>query len=267
MKDFDMAKELFKDTINPKLYFDSMSAQIAKDKIEEAIGEQTTALIFVIGESGVGKSFIINMMHNLIAQTQLTTLLTHPCFDKRDLLKILYDSKGLTFDKNSNFNTLKDNLLNAYQNTKHTIFIDDAQLLNEEQCEFIRIMNNTEVFQFVLCINKQESTLVLEKKYFKAKTKIVIEYGNLEEREIYRYIQSILLFHNLGEIASMFLLSDAKVIGRYAQGNFRLVKQFLHTLMKLLSYAQKHGLSKYQKINSCLLSMAALDMGFINDKA
>lgn len=266
MKDFDMAKELFKDTINPKLYFDSISAQIAKDKIEEAIDKQIMALIFIIGESGVGKSFILNMMKNLIAQTQLTTLLTHPCFDKRDLLKILYDAKGLTFDKNINFNTLKDKLLSTYQNTKHTIFIDDAQLLNEEQCEFIRIMNNTDIFQFVLCLSKEESAVVLEKKYFKAKTKIIIEYGNLEEREIYRYIQSILLFHNLGEIASMFSLGHAKVIGRYAQGNFRLVKQFLHTLMKLLSYAQKHGLSKYQKINSCLLSMAALEMGFINDK-
>ena len=267
MKDFDMAKELFKDTINQKLYFDSMSAQIAKDKIEEAIGEQTMALIFITGEPGVGKSFILNRMYNLIALTQSTTLLTHPCFDKRDLLKLLYDSKGLAFDKNINFNTLKDNLISTYQDTKHTIFIDNAQFLNEEQYEFIRIMNNTEIFQFVLSLSKKESTLVLEKKYFKAKTKIIIDYGNLEEKEIYRYIQSVLLFHNFGEIASMFSLSHAKVIGRYAQGNFRLVKQFLHTLMKLLSYAQKHRLSKYQKINSCLLTMTALDIGLIHDKA
>jgi len=64
----------------------------------------------------------------------------------------------------------------------------------------------------------------------------------------------------------MFSSGDAKAVGRYAKGNFRTIKKFLYTLMKLLAYAKKHGLNKYQKINGCLLTMAALDIGLINDK-
>lgn len=266
MRDFDAAKELFKDTINTEYYFDSISAEIARNKIEEAIYERNAPLIFVIGDPGVGKSYILRVINALISQSQLTVFIDHPFFDKRDLLKMLYDAKELPFDKDINFNTLKDELLKAYQGTNHTIFIDEAQLLNEEQFELIRIMSDTKVFQFVLSMHKEEGALILQKKHFKSRTKIVIEYGNLEENEILRYIQSSLVAHNHGEIASMFSKNEAKIIGRYAKGNFRTIKKFLYTLMKLLSYAKKHGLSKYQKINSCLLTMAALDIGLINDK-
>lgn len=266
MRDFDAAKELFKDTIDPAWYFDSISAEIAKNKIEEAIAERNAPLIFIIGDPGVGKSYILRIINNIIFQRQLTVFIDHPFFDKRDLLKMLYDAKGLEFDKDINFNSLKDELLKAYLGTNHTIFIDEAQLLNEEQFELIRILSDTKVFQFVLSMHKEEGALILQKKHFKSRTKIVIEYGNLEESEILRYIESMLVSHMHGEIASLFSKTEAKVIGRYAKGNFRTIKKFLYTLMKLLSYAKKHGLSKYQKINSCLLMMAALDIGLINDK-
>ncbi|MDD3344247.1 MAG: ATP-binding protein [Sulfurospirillaceae bacterium] len=266
MRDFDAAKELFKDTINTDYYFDSISAEIARNKIEEAIKERNAPLIFVIGDPGVGKSYILRVINSIISQSQLTVFIDHPFFDKRDLLKMLYDAKELPFDKDINFNTLKDELLKAYEGTNHTIFIDEAQLLNEEQFELIRIMSDTKVFQFVLSMHKEEGAVILQKKHFKSRTKIVIEYGNLEETEILRYIQSSLVAHTHGEIASMFSKNEAKTIGRYAKGNFRTIKKFLYILMKLLSYAKKHGLTKHQKINSCLLTMAALDIGLINDK-
>lgn len=266
MRDFDLAKELFKDTINPLYYFDSISAEIAKNKIEDAISERNAPLIFVIGDPGVGKSYILRVINHKISQNQLTVFIDHPFFDKRDLLKMLYDAKGLAFNTEINFNSLKDELLKAYSGTNHTIFIDEAQLLNEEQFELIRILSDTKVFQFVLSMHKEEGAIILQKKHFKSRTKIVIEYGNLEESEILRYVQSILISHGHTEIASLFNKSDVKTIGRYAKGNFRTIKKFLYTLMKLLAYAKKHGLSKYQKINSCLLTMAALDTGLINDK-
>lgn len=266
MRDFDAAKELFKDTIDPALYFDSVSAEIAKNKIEDAIMERNAPLIFIIGDPGVGKSYILKLINHKISQSQLTVFIDHPFFDKRDLLKMLYDAKGLAFNKEINFNTLKDELLKAYEGTNHAIFIDEAQLLNEEQFELIRILSDTKVFQFVLSMHQEEGALILQKKHFKSRTKIVIEYGNLEESEILRYIQSVLISHTYGEIASMFSKNEAKIIGRYAKGNFRTIKKFLYILMKLLSYAKKNGLTKYQKLNSCLLTMAALDIGLINDK-
>lgn len=266
MRDFEAAKELFKDIIDPSFYFDSVSAEIAKTKIEDAIMERNAPLIFIIGDPGVGKSYILRLINQTISKSQLTILIDHPFFDKRDLLKMLYDAKEIPFDKEIPFNSLKDELLKAYQGTNHTIFIDEAQLLNEEQFELIRILSDTKVFQFVLSMHQEEGALILQKKHFKSRTKIVIEYGNLEANEILRYIHSVLMSQMHGEIASMFSKSEAKAIGRYAKGNFRTIKKFLYVLMKLLAYAKKNGLVKYQKINQCLLTMAALDIGLINDK-
>ncbi len=89
MRDFDAAKELFKDTIDPSFYFDSVSAEIAKGKIEDAIMERNAPLIFILGDPGVGKSYILKLINQVISQVQLTVLIDHPFFDKRDLLKFL----------------------------------------------------------------------------------------------------------------------------------------------------------------------------------
>ncbi|WP_151897986.1 hypothetical protein [Sulfurospirillum diekertiae] len=128
------------------------------------------------------------------------------------------------------------------------------------------VLSDTKLFQFVLAMHKDEGIILLNKKQFKTRTKLVIEYGNLEENEILRYIQTLLMGHMHGDIALMFSTHEAKVIARYAKGNFRTIKKFLYTLMKLLDYAQQKNLSKYRKLGSCLLTMAALDIGLIDDK-
>jgi len=246
MKDFEAAKEFFKDTVDPSFYFDSISAEIARNKLKDAIGDPSIPLIFIVGDPGVGKSHIMRVMHYSASVNATSVLIEHPFFDPRDLFKELYEARGMPFDK-------------------CTIFIDEAQLLNDEQFEFLRILSDTKLFQFVLAMHKDEGMALLAKKQFKTRSKLVIEYGNLEENEILRYIHTLFMGHTHGEIALMFSKNEARVIARYAKGNFRMIKKFLYTLMKLLDYAQKKGLSKYRKLNSCLLSMAALDIGLIHD--
>lgn len=266
MRDFEAAKEFFVDRVNPHLYFDSMSAEVSRQKIEEAIKEKSAPLIFLIGDPGVGKSYILKYIHEKQKNVEISILIDHPFFDKRDLLKILYDAIGLEFDKEINFNELKETIVEAYKDKKHTIFLDEAQLLNEEQFELIRILSDTKVFQFVLSMHKEEGEVILQKKHFKSRTKIVIRYGELTKEEISRYIQSTLLENSFGDIASMFQISHTKKIYHYTGGNFRTIKKFIFTLFLLLDYAKKNGLKKYQSINNTLLLMSALEIGAINDK-
>ena len=266
MKDFEAAKEFFKDTVDPSLYFDSISAEIARNKLQDAIGNPAIPLIFIIGDPGVGKSHIMKVMHHATSLKWPAVLIEHPFFDPRDLFKELYAARRIPFDNRKTQGEFLDELFEAYVGMQCTIFIDEAQLLNNDQFEFIRILSDTKLFQFVLAMHKDEGMALLAKKQFKTRTKLVIEYGNLEENEILRYIQTLLIGHMHGEIALMFSKNEAKVIARYAKGNFRTIKKFLYTLMKLLDYAQKKNLSKYRTLNSCLLTMAALDIGLINDK-
>lgn len=265
MKDFEAAKDFFKDTVDSSFYFDSISAEIARNKLKEAIGNPSLPLVFIVGDPGVGKSHMIRMMHYSPAINPTSILIEHPFFDPRDLFKELYHAREIPFNKEKTQGEFMDELFEAYVGTLHTIFIDEAQLLNDDQFEFIRVLSDTKLFQFVLAMHKDEGRVLLAKKQFKTRTKLVIEYGNLEENEILRYIQALFIGRTHGEIAMMFSKNEAKVIARYAKGNFRIVKKLLYTLMKLLDYAQKNGLSKYRKLNSCLLTMAALDIGLIDD--
>jgi len=265
MRDFESAGIIFRDDINPRYYFDSSSAEIAKNKIREAINERNAPLIFLIGDPGVGKSYILKLLNENIKSEQLTVFIDHPFFDKRDLLKLLYEAKNMEFDRSTSFNTLKDTLVKEYKNTTHTIFIDEAQLLNEEQFELIRILSDTKVLQFVLSMHKEEGSIILEKKHFKSRTKVIVNYGKLDINEVYRYIQSSLISNSYSEIALMFTKQDAKKIAKYTDGNFRTIKKFLYVLMKLLNYAKVNGIKKYQKIHPDLLMMTALDLGMIND--
>ncbi|MDX1810180.1 MAG: ATP-binding protein [Sulfurospirillaceae bacterium] len=265
MRDFTAAKELFRDVIDSRLYFDSVSAEIARYKIENSIEGRDAPLIFLIGDPGVGKSYILKLISSELEKKSLSIFIDHPFFDKRDLLKILYEAKGMEFDKDINFNELKANLLKEYKNSQHTIFIDEAQLLNEEQFELIRILSDTKVFQFVLSMHKEEGSAILEKKHFKSRTKAVVEYGKLHHDEVLRYIQSTLFLINQGEIANMFSKKHSLKITRYCNGNFRTVKKFLYTLITLLEYAKQNGLRKYDRINNFLLKMSALEIGVIHD--
>jgi len=265
MRDFENAGILFRDDINPRYYFDSSSAEIAKNKIKEAIDERNAPLIFLIGDPGVGKSYILKLLNEKMKSSQLTIFIDHPFFDKRDLLKLLYEAKNMEFDRDISFNTLKDELVKEYKDTTHTIFIDEAQLLNEEQFELIRILSDTKVLQFVLSMHKEEGSVILEKKHFKSRTKVVINYGKLDANEVYRYIQSSLISNSFGEIALIFSKKDAKQIAKYTDGNFRTIKKFLYVLMKLLNYAKVNGIKKYQKLHSNLIIMTALDLGLIHD--
>jgi len=265
MKDFEAAKEFFKDSVDPSFYFDSMSAEIARNKLSVAIGDPLIPLIFIMGDPGVGKSHIMRVMHYSAMMNGSSVLIEHPFFDPNDLFKELYAIRGMSFDKNKSQGEIIDELFEAFVGIFCTIFIDEAQLLNTNQFEFIRILSDTKLFQFVLAMHKDEGMALLAKKQFKTRTKLVIEYGNLEENEILRYIHTLFMGHTHGEIALMFTKNEARVIARYAKGNFRMIKKFLYTLMKLLDYAQKQGLSKYRKLNSCILTMAALDIGLIHD--
>lgn len=265
MRDFYCAKELFLDRVNPRLYFDSMSAEIARNKIQEAIKDKVAPLIFIIGDPGVGKSYILKYINESIQKEQLSILIDHPFFDKRDLLKMLYDAVGLEFNKDINFNELKNTIVEAYKEQNHTIFIDEAQLLNEEQFELIRILSDTKVFQFVLSMHKEEGQTILEKKHFKSRTKVVITYGDLSKDEIFRYIQSTLMENSHGDIAGLFEKMHTDKIYQYTSGNFRTVKKFVFALLQLLDYAKNNGLKNYQAINKRLLLMAALEIGAVNE--
>jgi len=266
MKDFEAAKDIFKDYVDPSFYFDSISSEIARLKLQEVLLEKSISLIFLIGEPGVGKTHIMRLMHAMNSQSYPSLLLEQPFFDVLDFYKTLYHLKKREFQQGKTLLMYQEELFEMYAHQPCTIFLDEAHLLSFKQLEFIRILSDTKLFQFILAMHTEDAKMLLSKKQFESRSKIVIEYGNLEENEVLRYIQTALMNKALGDIALLFSATHSKFITRHTKGNFRVIKKFLYMLMKFLDFAKKNELKKYDTINGCLLTMVALEIGLIDDK-
>jgi len=265
MRDYTLAKKSFEDTIDTNHYFDSINAEIVKNKLEDAIQKRYAPLIFLMGEPGVGKSYMLHLVIQELKDKSSNILINYPFKTNIELIKILFEVQNLEYDESVSFNQIQKQLLNLYKDKKYTIFIDEAQLLDDEQIEFIRVLSDTKIFQFVLSMHQKEGKIILEKDHFKSRTKVVIDYKSLHFSEVNRYIQSTLLITNNSEISFMFTQKHAKKITKYCYGNFRTIKKFVYVLLSLLEYAKDNRLRKYDNINSCLLKMSALEIGVLND--
>jgi len=186
-------------------------------------------LNFLIAPPGAGKSF----------------LLTHT-FKDAIFLKALLTKEEI------------DNNLT----TQKLIIIDEAQLLEPKLIEYIRILTDTKQYRFLLSMHLKEAKEILEKEHFKSRSINIVELKPITKEEMNRYINKKLLLNNANHL---FSKKEFSTIYNYTKGNFRNIKKFSKTIFELLDFATKNNIKKHMKINSCLITMAALHLGFIND--
>lgn len=240
MKDFEAARALFKDVCDEVSYFKSVSASVVFSSIGAMIEEDDTSFIFLLGHPGVGKtSMLLHLYHYYIQERPVS------------FLKTPYEKDLCTLLKNAEDKTL--------------FFIDEAQLLTDKQWHEFISCASVHPYRCVFALHQKEGRALLKSSFFKQIPKRVIEYGTLQTHEILQYIQRVLLEHSHADIASLFSLSDAKIIARYTKGNFRTLKKFTYTLMKLLAYTYAHKIEKQMGVNRCTLTMSAIEARLLND--
>ena len=266
MNRFDKAQQIFNDIINTQEYFDSFSAEEVRKKLFEALNSKNIFLIFLTGDPGVGKTFMLSYVKEKIQKRRNIIFFKDPFFTKEEFFKKLIYKRVGEYETNLNYGELKEKTIQLYQNIENAIFIDEAQILTDEQLELIRILSDTKLFKFVLSMHYKERRKILKSDYFKSRFHADINLKPLQTSEVSRYIQSKLLNNSLGEISSMFEERHFEMIANFTQRNFRMLKRYMSTLFELLSYAHDNNLKEYQKINKKLLTMAAIDLGLIDVK-
>jgi type II secretory pathway predicted ATPase ExeA len=266
MNQYAVAKELFTDDFDLSGYFDSLTFEFAKKSLVDAIRAHDTPLVFLLGNPGSGKSFLLNFVTKKIPNVKVAKHFTHPYFDDKEFLAILLSLAGKNIEHHEmTTEALISNLRRNFGNLEYTVFIDEAQLLTEEQVELIRILSDQKIFQFVLAMHKKEGQYILNKDHFKSRTTRVIEIEALQDHEVARYIEHRLLSNNLSELASLFKPRHYKQIAQYAKRNFRTTKKLVKTLFEIMNIAYKDDLDpKYMKVNTQTLTMAAIDIGLID---
>ena len=266
MNQFDKAQQIFNDIINTQEYFDSFSAERVRKKLFEALNSKDIFLIFLTGNPGVGKTFMLSYVKEKIKNRKNIIFFKDPFFTKEEFFKKLIYKRIGEEENYLGYGELKERAIQLYQNIDNAIFIDEAQILTDEQLELIRILSDTKIFKFVLSMHYKDRKKILKSDYFKNRAHIDINLEPLQTSEIGRYIQSKLLNSSLGEISSMFEERDFETIAKFTKGNFRMLKRYMSTLFELLSYAYDNNLKEYKKINKKLLTMAAIDLGLIDVK-
>ncbi len=268
MNEFDKAQAIFNNTIDANDYFDSFSAEETKKKLFEVLNSDDIHLTFLIGEPGVGKTFMLNFIEAKLKKRKNIIFFKDPLLTKNEFFKklITHINKDEEVLEDLHYGDLKEIALKLYKNVDNAVFIDEAQLMTDEQFEMVRILSDTKIFRFVLSLHKKDKKRILKNDYFKSRSHLNITLEPLQHSEVQRYVQNKLLNHSLGEISSMFEKSHFDMIAKLTNRNFRTLKRYMSTLFELLSYIKDNNLRQYRGISKKLLIMAAIDTGLIDVK-
>ncbi len=260
MSTFETAAEIFESSFSPENYFESLSAEFTKNTLIDSIKRGDVPLIFLLGEPGVGKTYMLHLLKKELSDSHRILMAQEPFSTPESFLQFLlgHDSHNLSLSE------LKERVLVMYQDMPHLIMVDEAQLLDENVLEYIRILSDTKVFNFMLSLHKDEGELILKKPHFASRDHRSVTLGILEPVEVKNYMQSQLLRHGLGDLGTMFADKELKMIATYTSGNFRMLKQLYKSIFTLMHDAKVHGHKDYTTPNSCIVTMAAIDLGCID---
>jgi len=219
--------EEFRDTINLNDYFSHFSFEVAKDEI---LGSKSN-LLFLIGEPGSGKSFLFTFIYHKLPSEYV--LIKEPFVSKTEFMK-------------------------NYYYTGKKILIDEAQLLNIEMLEFLRVLSD-KGNQIIFAMHKKEGEAIISMPQFKSRYTQVVELKQMRFKEFEKYVYAKFIKYQ-----KVYLL-DHKVLRKvykFSKGNFRMSKKFIFTMLTLLNFSLNKGL-KYSKLDDCIFEMSAIELGFL----
>jgi len=262
MSSYEEAAHLFDTTFDSEKYFESLSAEYTKSSLLKTITEDKTSLIFLLGEPGVGKTYMLNLLKDRFSTNKKILSTSEPFSTPESFLYFLLKDEHL--DRDLNISELKQKAIDHYKDIDNLIIIDEAQLLNDSVLEFIRTLSDTNHFNFLLSMHQKEGEKIVKKAHFLSRTHQIVKLGVLQDNEILKYIESQLILSGLSSINDIFNKKTVKYISKLSAGNFRVMKQLVKHIFLIMDYAKLHGHTKYTQPNRCVITMSAIDLGLID---
>lgn len=254
------ASQFEEGTGNP--YFEARSAYQALATVKKLLKEKKGQITFLLGQPGSGKSYLLNQLLNDEELEHKPLLFETPVSSPNSFLKYLLKHKN-EVPVSDELESLKEQVQTLYADTKTLILLDEAQLINEETIEFIRILSDSRLFWIVCAMHEEEGREILAKSHFKSRPHKVIELGKLSFKESDRYISSQLIFSQDKSVLD-FHQRHAKKIHTLCDGNFRYLKKLMYTEFSLLHEALEMNMKRFQEPSKALLTMSAIEIGLID---
>jgi len=245
-------------------YFEVQGSLGAIEKIKTLLDGTFHQLIFLLGEPGSGKSFLLYHLKTIWEEERDILLIETPFLTPLDLLKKLLNHKGIPVE-DTDFERLRLMATELYANSNDLIMIDEAQLLSSEMREFIRILSDSKAFWFILAMHRSEGEAILRAPHFKSRPHRIIDLSAINPIEGRNYIHRELMRIEFSEIIDELTPKLITKAHQISQGNFRNFKKIFYHLFHLLHYANTHNKTKYLRPSSCMITMAAMSAELLDD--
>jgi len=187
---------------NPKFFYFSRSHAEALNHIRYGIYEGL-GFTMITGEPGTGKTILSRYFLSKAGDDLLITKISDPRFSQKELLLALLENLGMSGITQQDLSQRKltqrlcDLLLSSYQKSKKVVlFLDEAQGMDSESLEGIRLLSNLEtenhkLIQIVLLGQRELEEKLSEENLRQFDQRILVRYNlfPLELDEIQPYVE------------------------------------------------------------------------------
>ena len=186
MSDYSKAIEIFDTSFDTDIYFESIASEYTKGSLLRSIEAKNIPLIFLLGEPGVGKTYMLSVLQSCFTKEKKVLFSSESFSTQESFLHFLLENK--VNDKNETITELKNKVIQKFIDTDNIIILDEAQLIDTMVFELIRILSDTKQFTFLLSMHEDEGKAIVNKKHFTSRNHRVILLDHLTKNELNKYI-------------------------------------------------------------------------------
>lgn len=231
---FGLLDEPFRMTPDTRYLFRSLRHEEAISSLLYGIGEKK-GFIVITGEIGTGKTTLCRALLNHLDEKTKTAVILNPALSREELLHAILDDLGIEMkDENPTQKKLLDRLNEflieqAHHGHNVAVIIDEAQNLDTDVLEHIRMLSNLEteqekLLQIILVGQPELNEILKMDRLEQLRQRIAVRYHiePLAPEEISTYIRHRLMVAG-NENAVQFEKGAINAIAEYTRGTPRLI--------------------------------------------
>lgn len=268
---FGAAKELFVD--ENRNFADSENEYILIDGVKEAYKKLLSAvekplkIILLYGYPGSGKTAMLHRLCSNIERDKKRVLYyPTPTFMRlEELVRIFKANSRKKLPPEPTFFEIMEIFGATFAKDTFLVALDEAQLYDEKEMEYIRLLSDTKIFKFVVALHRIEEEHLIAKAHFQSRIWESIELQPLTLDELRFFVERKLLSKNLNQTLSMFSKKNYKLIHQFTNGNIRESMKFIYKLFDFYEFLEREKPSEinYKEFKQKHIEMIAIEGGYI----
>ncbi len=269
---FALSKELFID--ENRNFEDKDNEYILINSIKDAYKKLISSIqkplkiILLYGYPGSGKTAMLRRLCSNIQRDKGKVLYySTPTFMRtEELIRIFKANSRKRVPTEPTFFEIMELFIATFEKDTFLVALDEAQLYDEKEMEYIRLLSDTKIFKFVIALHKIDEEHLIAKAHFQSRIWESIELNPLTVDELQFFVERKLLSRDLHQPLAMFSKKSYKLIHSFTNGNIRESMKFMYKLFDFYEFLEKEKPSEidYREFKSKHIEMIAIEGGYLH---